>query len=182
MDMTSERDKMYAAIKAVLPEGWQVWEDIEGGQPNGAGTIEESHYREWFEDDRESHHRITFTVEGPWLDGPRPHIAAQRERDAIRKAEQAEESKRKALELQEAEEYQALTAVAMGMYGAHRLRVGLENSAIWAGLPTYEQDNWRQAARTALEDVNTERPTETITTTRSAEEQADTIEEQADHG
>lgn len=38
----------------------------EGGQPNGIGVIEESSYREWYTDERESHQRTVYTFEEPW--------------------------------------------------------------------------------------------------------------------
>ncbi|GAW50591.1 MULTISPECIES: hypothetical protein [unclassified Nocardioides] len=85
----------YSAIEAVLPDGWQIEAEDEGGQPNGSGEIEESNYREWFSPERETHHRTVITLTGPWLDGPTEHAmraqeSADRERARTADAERAE--------------------------------------------------------------------------------------------
>lgn len=68
---------------------WYISNDIEGGQPNGAGEIEESGARDWYTDDRETHHRLVVTLYGPWRPGAREHILRKR-READARAAAAE--------------------------------------------------------------------------------------------
>jgi hypothetical protein len=53
-----------------LPDGWEVDNEQEGGQPNGGGEIEPSDSREWYTAERETHHRRVITLIGPWEKGP----------------------------------------------------------------------------------------------------------------
>lgn len=53
---------------------WTIETELEGGQPNGGGEIEDRYSREWFTDEREDHHRTVVTITGPWLPGARPEI------------------------------------------------------------------------------------------------------------
>lgn len=57
-----------------VPDRWEidVDETVQGGQPNGIGEIETSDSREWFSEERETHHRARIVVEivGPWDEGP----------------------------------------------------------------------------------------------------------------
>lgn len=79
---------------ASLPEGWEVDFGEEGGQPNGLNKIEPSDWREWFSDERESHHRQRIVLIGPWEEGPREHIRVQVEaerRSQVRAAQAHEE-------------------------------------------------------------------------------------------
>lgn len=73
-----------------IPEGWDidVEEFWEGGQPNGVGEIESSDSREWFSDERETHHRtrLEVTAIGPWESGARGWIVDKQRADAIRMA------------------------------------------------------------------------------------------------
>lgn len=97
---------------------WPSWaaeveDEEEGGQPNGAGEIEPSDFREWFTDERESHHRRKVTLYGPWEEGP------------TQWAKTVQESRRLARERQAARdlaneraEYERLKA----KYGPPRLR------------------------------------------------------------
>lgn len=80
----------YSAIEALLPEGWELEASTEGGQPNGMGVIEPSDYREWFHDERESHHRTVITIIGPWLDGPTEDARRVQESRARERARAAE--------------------------------------------------------------------------------------------
>lgn len=83
-----------AFFNNILPEGWEVDSDEEGGQPNGNGTIEPSDYREWFSDMRESHHRQRITLYGSWEEGPRDYILKRQEArrwDLRREAQEREE-------------------------------------------------------------------------------------------
>lgn len=102
----------FAEAKAHLPElvklavtmndlfsststGWHIEADREGGQPNGAGEIEDSDYREWYSEEREDHHRYVFTFTGPWLAGARPEIVERTriQREATAKAEAYQEER-----------------------------------------------------------------------------------------
>lgn len=60
-----------STVKIDVPAGWEVdvYEKLQGGQPNGIGEIEPSWYREWFRDGRESHDRreTEVTIIGPWV-------------------------------------------------------------------------------------------------------------------
>ncbi len=77
-------------LRDVFPESeWEVEEEIEGGQPNGIGEIEENYAREWFSQERETHHRLHYHVIGKWIDGPTYEEAQRRARDAAAKAERA---------------------------------------------------------------------------------------------
>lgn len=68
----AEREQDRAELVASLgAEQWvEVDDDLEGGQVNGGGVeIEPTSYREWFTEERETHHRRVVTLCGPWLDG-----------------------------------------------------------------------------------------------------------------
>ena len=52
-----------------LPDGWEIEDEQQGGQPNGSGVIEHSDAREWFTVQRETHHRRVITLWGPWEEG-----------------------------------------------------------------------------------------------------------------
>lgn len=51
-----------------LPRGWEVdgLNDEEGGQPNGAGVIEDNGNREWFREEDTTHVRGVLSAYGPW--------------------------------------------------------------------------------------------------------------------
>lgn len=57
-------------LQTLFGDKFEIEEEAEGGQPNGIGTIEPNGYREWFTEERETHHRQTFTIIGPWIEGP----------------------------------------------------------------------------------------------------------------
>jgi hypothetical protein len=79
----------YSAIKAILPDGWELEANTEGGQPNGSGETEPSDYREWFTEERETHHRNVITLYGPWVKGPTEAGRRAQESAARRRADAA---------------------------------------------------------------------------------------------
>ena len=91
-----DEKKPKAGIRDVFPisEGWELEQDVEGGQPNGVGTIEPNDAREWFYTENETHHRTRIVLYGPWQAGPTPDEAERRKKVAQHKARLAEEKAR----------------------------------------------------------------------------------------
>lgn len=128
--------------------GWEADVEEEGGQPNGIGEIEDNYSREWFDPERESHHRTTLTIHGPWIAGPTDAVRKRREAEAARQAQLAEEREaaRKAAEPDE-----ALLEVAKGLYGAQRLKDGLDKLGPWSKLSEANKEAWTDEARRFIE-------------------------------
>ena len=97
---------------ADLPYGWEVDFEEEGGQPNGAGTIEPSDYREWFTDDRESHHRQHIVLTGPWEEGPREYVRERQESNSRSRKREIQEHEDRIIN--EAQAIRARRATTLG--------------------------------------------------------------------
>lgn len=160
--------------------GWEADIEQEGGQPNGGGEIESNDSREWFHPDGETHHRAVITITGPWVDGPTNAVRIRREEQARRKAAREAELAAQRLVIAPQE---LLLDVAKGLYGAHRLQHGLEHTPTWYKLTPGIQEEWLEQARRIVDPSGpTSEGIEEIVSERSAEDQADTIDREADHG
>jgi len=109
VELALTMNDLYSSVTSISTStGWRIECDREGGQPNGAGETEPSDYREWFTEEREDHHRYSFTFTGPWLPGARQEIL---DRTRIRRAATARTKQRnEETILQKADEIRARRA------------------------------------------------------------------------
>lgn len=130
-------------------QGWEADSEEEGGQPNGIGEIEDNYSREWFDPERESHHRQAWDFHSPWVEGPTAAVREKREKEAARQRQLAEEREaaRKAAEPDE-----ALLEVAKGLYGAQRLKDGFEKLKPWSQLSEANHKAWVEEARRFIKE------------------------------
>jgi hypothetical protein len=132
-----------------LPDGWTLDIEQEGGQPNGIGEIEDNYSREWFNPDNETHRRSVINITGPWVEGPTEPVRLKREAEARRQAQLAQEREDARLA---SEPDEALLEVAKGLYGAQRLKDGLDKLGPWSKLSEANKEAWTEEARRFIEE------------------------------